>query len=162
MHQRSFQKYVGLMLALLLIGTLGVWADDDDDDGGFTSESKVISAKKGGVINVDYDGKTYARFIVPRKALKEDTEISVDALIYYEDEEFLGFAVNFGPDGLQFKKPYAILSLEKPLLKLFRGSRILIWDEDGNLLWSSDTIDKKTKRVGIRITHFSLYYFERR
>ena len=59
---------------------------------------KLISASTGGRITL-LNGKTFATFSVPRRALKEDTSISMRML-----GSGPGVVIRFGPSGLEFRK----------------------------------------------------------
>lgn len=148
----------GVTLALLLMGILGIQADQ----GAFFQVTEKISADEGGVATLTHNGVTYARFVVEPGTINEDIELSVQVYIDKVKGKFQGFAVDFGPDGLQFNPPYGQFIVEKPLLKLFKKHNLVLWDEYGNELWHSPTIQESTKQLTFRFKHFSLYYFERR
>lgn len=165
-----------LLCAVLLVFVASIVTIQADSGKKFVSVKKKISAENGGTISIKYDGDTYAALHVNAGALDKKTKIKIKALLYKEkddegkykekdDEEkdaVAGLAVEFGPDGLKFNPPYAVFSLERPLLKKFVGSQLYVWDEAGNVLWASGKITKSVKRINLRLRHFSLYYFERR
>ncbi len=179
--------FVHTILVLLLACVVTTQADDKHEDRGkdhssvttqdkhedkdegqsldgsiFIHVEKKISEDDGGKLKIKYKDTTYATFKVHPDTIEEDVLLTIDALLYEEGDEFQGFAVDFGPDGLKFKDPHAELSLEEPLLDLYRGSRMVIYDESGQALWESDVIDDSVSKIKVKFKHFSLYYFERR
>lgn len=156
LQRRSF-LLVGAVLAVLLAGGIVIQAADQNS---FTHSEELITEESGGSIGVVFDDDVYAVFSVKQNAVKADTKIKIDAMLEKSEDNFAGFAVNFGPDGQKFSPP-ATLSLERPLVEMYVGSDLVIWDENGKKLWSG-TIDDSVQRISMKIKHFSLYYFERR
>ena len=151
-----------VVLVLSLAYGVALQAENSADEGTYIHAEKEINAAQGGILPVVHEGITYAYFGVYPGTIARDVLLTIDTYIERQNGQVTGIAVDFGPDGLQFAKPYAIFSLERPFLDLFDGARIAVFDEYGSKIWESDVIDGSVRRILVRFKHFSLYYFERR
>ncbi len=116
-------------------------------------QEKKISAKKGGRIAL-LNGKTFATFSVPPRALKKDTRISMRML-----GSGPGVVIRFGPSGLEFRKACT-------LQITFPKEDVDVEDPGGYLIEKDGTATPVPCRVTVKgryvvvtmwISHFSDY-----
>ncbi|MGA1795763.1 MAG: Kelch repeat-containing protein [bacterium] len=103
-------------------------------------------------------------FNVPQGALNEEKRVTIDRIDAFpdfpSDKEMLGYAVNCGPEGMQFDSDHpAVIGLSYPDDVNPIDIRVYTYDPNG-LTWSeipTKEIDTANKRILFEVTHFSLY-----